>query len=66
MTDSANALVAAWLSARGELPHADGAYVASQRRELGRDGRVQLQVDADGEVWLGGAVQPMICGTLDW
>ena len=66
VTGSANALVAAWLAARGELPHADGVYVASQGRELGRDGRVQLQVDADGEAWLGGAVQPVIRGTLDW
>jgi PhzF family phenazine biosynthesis protein len=66
VTGSANALVAAWLAAHGGLPHADGGYLASQGRELGRDGRVRLQVDADGEVWLGGAVQRVIRGTLDW
>jgi PhzF family phenazine biosynthesis protein len=66
VTGSANALVAAWLAAHAALPHADGRYVASQGRELGRDGRVQLRVDADGEVWLGGEVQPVIRGSIDW
>ncbi len=66
VTGSANALVAAWLSAHAALPHADGRYVASQGRELGRDGRVRLRVDADGEVWLGGEVQPVIRGSIDW
>ena len=66
VTGSANALVAAWLAAHAALPHADGRYVASQGRELGRDGRVQLRVDAEGEVWLGGEVQPVIRGSLDW
>lgn len=66
VTGSANALVAAWLAAHDALPHADGRYVASQGRELGRDGRVQLRVDADGEVWLGGEVQPVIRGSIDW
>ena len=66
VTGSANALVAAWLAAHAALPHADGRYVASQGRELGRDGRVQLRVDADGDVWLGGEVQPVIRGSIDW
>jgi len=66
VTGSANALVAAWLAAHAALPHADGRYVASQGRELGRDGRVRLRVDADGEVWLGGEVQPVIRGSIDW
>lgn len=66
VTGSANALVAACLSARGRLPGRDGRYVASQGRELGRDGRVDLWLDDAGEVWIGGAVQPVIRGVLDW
>lgn len=66
VTGSANALAAQWLAAHDALPRPDGGYIASQGRELGRDGRVQLQVDRDGEVWLGGVVQPVIRGTLDW
>ncbi|RZA20485.1 MAG: PhzF family phenazine biosynthesis protein [Lysobacteraceae bacterium] len=66
VTGSANALIAAWLHRQGRLPGQDGRYVASQGRELGRDGRVSLQVDADGEVWIGGEVRQVIEGTLDW
>ena len=66
VTGSANALIAARLHREGRLPGVDGRYVASQGRELGRDGRVALQVDANGEVWIGGEVQQVIAGTLDW
>lgn len=66
VTGSANAAIAAWLHAQGRLPGHGGHYVASQGRELGRDGRVTVQVDANGEVWIGGRVQPVIAGTLDW
>lgn len=66
VTGSANALVGALLHAQGRLPGHDGRYIASQGRELGRDGRVQVHVDADGEVWIGGEVSQVIAGTLDW
>ncbi|MEF9978990.1 MAG: phenazine biosynthesis protein, partial [Thermomonas sp.] len=62
----ANALVGALLHAQDRLPGHDGHYIASQGRELGRDGRVHVHVDADGEVWIGGEVQQVIAGTLDW
>lgn len=66
VTGSANALIAARLAAEGRLPGRDGRYLASQGRELGRDGRVELALDGDGEVWIGGRVQPVIDGRLDW
>ncbi|MEG3049956.1 MAG: PhzF family phenazine biosynthesis protein, partial [Thermomonas sp.] len=66
VTGSANALVGALLHAQDRLPGHDGHYIASQGRELGRDGRVHVHVDADGEVWIGGEVQQVIAGTLDW
>src|SRR6478672_4013824 len=66
VTGSANALVGALLHAQGRLPGHDGRYIASQGRELGRDGRVHVRVDADGEVWIGGEVQQVIAGTLAW
>ena len=65
VTGSANAVVAAWLHAQGRLP-GGGDYIASQGRELGRDGRVAVRVDDAGEVWIGGHVQQVIDGTLDW
>ena len=66
VTGSANALVGALLHAQGRLPGIDGRYIASQGRELGRDGRVHVRVDEGGEVWIGGQVQQVIAGTLDW
>lgn len=66
VTGSANALVGARLHAQGRLPGGDGGYVASQGRELGRDGRVQVRVDGDGAVWIGGEVRQVIQGSVDW
>jgi len=66
VTGSANACIAAQLAAAGALPGAGGRYVASQGRELGRDGRIQVRVDAEGEAWIGGAVQAVLRASLDW
>lgn len=66
VTGSAQASIAARLAAAGHLPGRDGRYVGSQGRELGRDGLVRVCVDGDGEVWIGGAVQPVIRGTVHW
>lgn len=65
VTGSAQASIAAQLAAAGRLP-GDGRYIGSQGREVGRDGRVNVHVDADGEVWIGGKVQPVISGELMW
>ncbi len=66
VTGSANALIGAWLRQRSALPGRVGTYVASQGREVGRDGRVQVEVDAEGTVWIGGQVQPVIDGNIRW
>jgi PhzF family phenazine biosynthesis protein len=66
VTGSANGSIAAYLHAQSALPGRDGTYVASQGRELGRDGVVQVQVDDQGEVWIGGLVQPVIQGQISW
>ena len=66
VTGSANALIGVWLRQRDALPGREGRYVASQGREVGRDGRVQVQVDAQGTVWIGGQVQCVIDGSIHW
>jgi PhzF family phenazine biosynthesis protein len=66
VTGSANASIAALLHADDALPGHGGRYVASQGREVGRDGLVQVRVDDDGEVWIGGQVQPVIDAVLQW
>ncbi|MCY7312148.1 MAG: PhzF family phenazine biosynthesis protein [Pseudoxanthomonas sp.] len=65
VTGSANASIAALMHRAGTLPGAEGRYIASQGRELGRDGRVEVQVDAQGGVWIGGQVQAVIRGSVD-
>ncbi|MGN0859863.1 MAG: PhzF family phenazine biosynthesis protein [Stenotrophomonas sp.] len=65
VTGSANALVAAALLETGAI--APGSqYQASQGRERGRNGQVHVQVDSDSQVWIGGSVQPVIKGHIDW
>ena len=66
VTGSANASIAALLHHAGALPGADRRYMASQGREIGRDGRVEAQVDHESEVWIGGQVQAVIRGSVDW
>ncbi|MBP6596647.1 MAG: PhzF family phenazine biosynthesis protein [Arenimonas sp.] len=63
---AANATLAAWLHQSNALPHADGRYVVSQGREVGHDARLELRVDAEGQVWSGGQVQTVVRGHLDW
>ena len=50
----------------GACPGHDGRYVGSQGRELGRDGRVEVQIDAAGDVFIGGDVVPVIAGAVAW
>ncbi|MDR2871974.1 MAG: PhzF family phenazine biosynthesis protein [Xanthomonadaceae bacterium] len=66
VTGSANACIAAMLHRAGRLPGTGNRYIAHQGREIGRDGKVEITVDADGEVWIGGQVQTVIRGEMDW
>jgi len=55
VTGSANAAIAACLREHGGLAGYGHRYTASQGREVGRDGRVEVQVDeASGAVTIGG------------
>jgi PhzF family phenazine biosynthesis protein len=66
VTGSANACIAALLAQAGSLPCSGRRYRASQGREVGRDGIVEVEVDADGDVWIGGEVQRVIAGSVMW
>lgn len=65
-TGSVNASIAALLHRQGCLPGDGGRYAVSQGREIGRDARLELEVDAEGGVWVGGGVHAVIRGTVDW
>ncbi len=62
VTGSLNASVAQWLVAEGR---ARPPYVVAQGRALGRDGRVTITADTDGEIWVGGNVVTCVVGTVD-
>jgi PhzF family phenazine biosynthesis protein len=66
VTGSANAAIAGLLHARGALRELGNAYRVSQGREVGRDGRIDVRVDDEGEVWIGGTTRTVIRGTLAW
>ncbi len=61
VTGSLNAALAQWLIADG---HAPARYVASQGACLGRDGRVSIERDAQGQVWVGGESVTCIDGSV--
>jgi PhzF family phenazine biosynthesis protein len=63
---AANATIAAYLRHAGVLPDIDAQYTVSQGREIGRDARIDLRVEAGGDIWVGGEVQTVVRGTLDW
>ena len=64
VTGSANAAIASWLQFNNALPAR--RYLASQGREVGRDGFVQVEVDGDAHVWIGGHTQTVVEGSLHW
>jgi len=62
VTGSLNASLAGWLLASGR---ATAPYTAAQGTALGRRGRVHISVDDDGAVWVAGATQTAIAGTVE-
>jgi len=65
VTGSANAAIATALLAAGRIEVGD-AYQISQGREVGRDGCVEIRIDDEREVWVGGRVQAVVRGTVEW
>lgn len=62
VTGSLNAALAQWLIGDGLLPE---RYVASQGTRLGRAGRLFLECDAAGAVWVGGDAVTVVHGTIE-
>jgi PhzF family phenazine biosynthesis protein len=61
---SGNGSVAAFQWERGLLPPGGADYVAAQGRCVGRDGRVKVRVDANGNVRVGGSCVTGVDGSL--
>jgi len=62
VTGSLNASLAQWLLGSGL---ATAPYVVSQGTALGRRGRVRIDKDADGTIWVSGATSTQIAGQVD-
>lgn len=62
VTGSLNASLAGWLISGG---WATAPYVARQGTALGRSGRVHVERDDDGTIWVGGATVTRVAGTLE-
>lgn len=63
---AANAAIAAFLDEAGALETLGAAYRVSQGREISRDAQLQLEIDAEGQVWVGGRCHTVVQGTLHW
>ncbi len=61
---SGNGCVAAMIQHHGILTVS--AYSASQGRRLGRDGRVEVEYDPDGTIWLGGNAVTCVDGSISF
>lgn len=59
VTGSLNASVGQWLFASGRV---NAPYVAAQGTRLGRTGRIHVECDAAGQVWVGGATHTLFSG----
>ncbi len=67
VTGSANAAIGAFLHAAGALDSIGHCYRASQGREVGRDGMVDVEVDPrSGVVAIGGHCVSCIVGEVRW
>ena len=62
VTGSLNAGLGLWLLRTGRL---QAPYVASQGTAVGREGRVHVDQDADGTVWVGGDAVTCISGEVE-
>lgn len=61
VTGSLNASVAQWLLGSGRLT---APYVATQGSAIGRAGRVHVDQDEDGAIWVGGRCETVVAGAV--
>jgi predicted PhzF superfamily epimerase YddE/YHI9 len=62
VTGSLNASLAQWLLGSGRLR---APYVASQGTALGRAGEIFVTTDDDSTIWIGGATDSIVNGTVE-
>jgi PhzF family phenazine biosynthesis protein len=60
---SGNGAIGAYLVEHGQFP--GRRYAASQGRECGHDGRVEVERDGAGALWIGGGARSLIRGAIE-
>ncbi|MCQ4166490.1 PhzF family phenazine biosynthesis protein [Tahibacter harae] len=63
---AANGLIGAWIAAGEPQGKLARGYRVSQGREIGRDARIGIRIEADGGVWVGGVTHTVIDGQARW
>lgn len=63
---AANGLIATWIAQREANGALARGYRVSQGREIGRDASIEIRIDPDLAVWVGGQVHTIVNGTLAW
>jgi predicted PhzF superfamily epimerase YddE/YHI9 len=61
VTGSLNASVAQWLLGSGRL---SAPYIATQGSAIGRAGRVHVDQDENGTIWVGGHCETVVVGAV--
>jgi PhzF family phenazine biosynthesis protein len=62
VTGSLNASVAQWLLGEGRL---QAPYLATQGAAIDRAGRIHVDQDGDGTIWVGGRTESVIAGSVE-
>ena len=63
---AANGLIASWLLHSEPGSPLCSGYRVSQGREIGHDAVIEISVDEDGEVWVGGLSNTIVRGEAEW
>jgi PhzF family phenazine biosynthesis protein len=66
VTGSANAAIGALLLSQGRDKIIGSNYRASQGREMGRDGTIEVALEVSGSIWIGGDTTAVIEGSVEW
>ncbi|MEP6938168.1 MAG: PhzF family phenazine biosynthesis protein [Rudaea sp.] len=62
---AANGLIAAYIAQRDGAGSLAGGYRVSQGREIGHDATIDIRIEPDGAVWVGGRSWTIIDGVLE-
>lgn len=63
---AANGLIAAYLHVCDSDRALARGYRVSQGREIGHDARIEIEIEPDGTVWVGGRTHTVIDGRVRW